>query len=194
MGKRKLLWMSATLALLVPAAVAAQVTFSASERLESGKMNALAATAPPIGSIVAYVGSLNQLPSGWQSCDGSALPANSPLRSLFTATPDLRGMFLRGTGGAGPAVRATQEDATATNGLSFNHRHATRVVDASQGGGSCNPGEGQTNQRASGPQVTWTTQDPGGCMWDTGAPIGAFTGDAETRPANVGVNWIMRVN
>lgn len=50
MGKRKLLWVSAGLTLLAPAVVGAQVTFSTSERLES-KMNPLAATAPPTGSV-----------------------------------------------------------------------------------------------------------------------------------------------
>ena len=40
----------------------------------------------PVGTILAYVGSLDKIPSGWYLCDGA------------NGTPDLRDRFLEGAG------------------------------------------------------------------------------------------------
>ena len=39
---------------------------------------------PPVGTILAYVGDLNKIPTNWHLCDGT------------NGTPDLRGRFLEG--------------------------------------------------------------------------------------------------
>lgn len=49
---------------------------------------------PPIGTIVAYHGLVNDIPDGWALCDGSTLPDGTEL-------PDLTGRFIRGTTAAG---------------------------------------------------------------------------------------------
>lgn len=89
----------------------------------------------PTGTIVAFAGAEADVPVGWTLCDGKALatvPGSLNLRNLIGPNaPNLKGMFLRGTGQspvnsqAGPALRATQSDEFES------HRHA-----ASDGGGA----------------------------------------------------------
>ncbi|MCG8475458.1 MAG: phage tail protein [Cytophagales bacterium] len=85
----------------------------------------------PPGTLIAYVGAT--APDGWMICDGSEVPMGTSLRDLMTHTPDLRGMFLRGTGTnatamtaqgnspAGPGLNAFQTDAYE------NHNHANTL-------------------------------------------------------------------
>src|SRR5229473_468940 len=66
---------------------------------------------PPIGTVVAFAGPIEKIPSNWMVCDGSKLSRSDPrYRSLFLAIgnswggdgttsfylPDLMGRFLRG--------------------------------------------------------------------------------------------------
>lgn len=72
----------------------------------------------PTGSIMPYIGTL--APVGWALCNGAALPTDGSAAALIALvgnnTPNLQGMFLRGTGTspvngqAGPALKANQED------------------------------------------------------------------------------------
>jgi microcystin-dependent protein len=77
----------------------------------------------PTGSIMPFIGTT--APSGWLLCDGGTIEAvrhTRALRDLLggTTTPDLRGMFLRGTGTSslsetdavkeGPTLMSTQQD------------------------------------------------------------------------------------
>jgi len=49
----------------------------------------------PVGTILAFWGDENDLPDGWEACDGSAVEARDAL--LRGPKPDLRERFLRGT-------------------------------------------------------------------------------------------------
>ncbi len=52
----------------------------------------------PVGTIVAFYGNIQDIPTDWKLCDGRATPGDSSLyrhRNVRTL-PDLRGRFLRG--------------------------------------------------------------------------------------------------
>ena len=57
----------------------------------------------PVGTIVAYFGSDNRIPTGWVLCDGQPAPENSVLDLDANGSiegnqlPDLRGRFIRGS-------------------------------------------------------------------------------------------------
>jgi hypothetical protein len=82
----------------------------------------------PTGTIVAFAGKEKDVPVGWTLCDGKALgtvPGSLNLINLIgDNAPNLKGMFLRGTGQspvnsqAGPALGDTQSDEFES------HRHA----------------------------------------------------------------------
>ncbi len=130
----------------------------------------------PIGSIIAWHKSFANtpaLPAGWVECNGQTLnDPSSPYNGQVI--PDLNsntqdgsinsGMFLRGASTSG----TKQADGTAPNGLSgtvFALMSANNV--SSQGGG-------------------WWNGNPT-------APVTFSSTDPETRPANMTVVWIMRV-
>lgn len=75
----------------------------------------------PIGTILMWYGSLGSLPSGWQNCDGT------------NGSPDLRGSFPRGAGGA-LALGASGGSATASGntdaGGDHDHGAATQSAEA----------------------------------------------------------------
>ena len=164
----------------------------------------------PTGSIMPYLGT--SVPSGWLLCDGSAIPVNEntlALRSLLgtTNTPNLKGMFLRGTGTspvnnqAGPSLMQTQDDqnkshnhdkgslSTATNG---NHDHGyIDIVRELSGynhfihGGRERFAGGEDNRDK-------TTNSAG----DHNHAINGSTSNSganETRPVNYGVNYIIKL-
>lgn len=130
----------------------------------------------PIGSIIAWHKSFANtpaLPAGWVECNGQTLnnpasPYNGQvIPNLNSNTQDgsiNSGMFLRGASTSG----TMQADGTAPNGLSgtvFGLMSANNV--SSQGGGWWNG--------------------------NTQAPVTFSSTDSETRPANMSVVWIMRV-
>ena len=209
-------------ALSVPALVVAQIgtefgateAFADGETLTADKLNRLvtslrvaqteAAAAPGLGSVVAHMPNVTGAETivqmnarGWAVCDGSSTAEVAG--AVISATPDLRGQFLRGVGAAGPATAgAAQADATAVNGLSFVHTHLDRASDSPT---FCNPGS--VAARLDGVQVEWTVAGNTanrGCNYLTGPPTttgsdaaNVTSSDSETRPANVGVVWMMRV-
>lgn len=157
----------------------------------------------PTGSIMPYVGTT--APTGWVLCNGQPLTSiagSDPLIALLGSNnaPDLRGMFLRGTGTspvnseAGPALMATQQDgfeshnhpgSTNTTG---NHTHTTEVPDEQEG------------------VFAIKNNDATYYQWDrTGAPTSSTNGNHshtvstndvgtnETRPVNYGINYIIKL-
>jgi len=100
----------------------------------SAQLNTLSAQLPPIGSVVAFAGSLasNSIPSNWLRCDGSVYQISSypllyeaigsahgsPTPGVTFQVPDYRGWFLRGVDqGTGTDPDATTRSSNASNGM-----------------------------------------------------------------------------
>lgn len=163
----------------------------------------------PAGSVIPFAGTV--APSGWLFCNGQVLDsiANPQYAALFAAigtafggtgansfnVPDTRGVFVRGAGSqtiSGETYTATlgasQNDATAVNGLTVtavgDHAHTT-TNSGTAGGAYTNPAQRLTWTSDATFQNTYTTSS-------AGAHTHALTGDTETRPANVAMNYIIR--
>lgn len=149
---------------------------------------------PPIGSIIAFFGATD--PLGWVICDGSNrnntqgiynnlinLNIGVSIQDVLTniyyyKPPDLRGMFLRGTGTnqtnglttyTGPNIKSSQTDVFKSHSHTFTYNTVSRGSSASATVQSMD-----TNAYSN----TVTTSG---------------TGDSETRPVNIGVNWILKI-
>lgn len=68
----------------------------------------------PLGGIIMWSGVT--APSGYQLCNNSELPSNSPLRPTITNTPDLRERFIVGAMGDNPDVTGNGYDIGVTGG------------------------------------------------------------------------------
>lgn len=158
----------------------------------------------PTGSIMPYIGTL--APIGWALCDGAALPTDGSAVALIALvgnnTPNLQGMFLRGTGTspvngqAGPALKANQQD-----GLE-SHLH-----NAAHGHGITDPGHAHSISMrirgnedgsnkwtlASDASTTNTNPNTTGITINNFTGNTAYTGTTETRPVNYGVNYIIKL-
>jgi hypothetical protein len=126
----------------------------------------------PIGTIIAFPGS--ELTPDWLLCDGG--PCSGALATLLNqdTVPDLRGQFLRGLdtsgtvdpNGAGRSLLSAQPDTFAS------HNHSYASFSWSNG---------------TGPGYSGGTDGfPNNVSFDTGD-----TGDAETRPKNIAVNFFI---
>jgi microcystin-dependent protein len=187
--------------------VQGSVVFS-NEKLQTVPYAIHAQNGVPTGSIMPFIGTV--APNGWLLCDGSSFTDNAytaNLKALLgsTNTPNLQGLFLRGTGSAGtgkvgPDLKAIQQDdfkshlhsdgtlATSTIG---NHQHTTSisVVESSKGGDSGNARLTNSNLSA---KAGYTSSASGEHNHDvTGST--AATGGTETRPINFGVNYIIKI-
>lgn len=167
----------------------------------------------PPGVIIPYGGT--SAPSGYLICDGAAV-SRSTYAALFAAigtaygygdnsttfnVPDTRGFFLRGvdngagrdpdassrtqsaTGGnTGDNPGSFQSEATARNGLALSdpgHSHTiTRSIDVNTGANGVNSGAANFSGTVTTAAVS------------TGVTLGP--GDAETRPFNLYVNYIIK--
>lgn len=198
--------------------------------------SAATAVAFPAGTIVAYAGSV--APSGWVEADGRTLDkttysalfaaigstwdtAKNPLTgSSYGApaanefrVPDLRGAFLRGTGGPNAAGVTTslagyQADTTArpTNAFTTGTESATHTHTDNghpHSTTATNTVTGASTQTTSGsnfhlPVTSNTAGTVGTGYADLGTQSANHThtvtggGDAETRPDNVGVKYIIK--
>lgn len=155
----------------------------------------------PAGIIAPFAGT--SAPSGWLSCNGSAI-SRATYATLFAAigttwgvgdgsttfnVPDLRGMFLRGTGtnatgsssgAVGPSVGSYAADTY------LNHSHA--ITDPGHthsipGSVSVQSGGGANGSGGSGPTGSNTT----GITVNT-----STTGGTETKPKNYGILYIIK--
>ena len=156
----------------------------------------------PVGSINSYGGST--APAGWLLCDGTNY-SRTDYADLFAIigttygnnsandfkVPDLRGIFPRG---AGTSAKLTNANGTAFSGTlgkyqndSFQgHLHSpytgyTGFYQSQTSGGAANPATGTTY--SSVPATGSPTSDSVNGVPRTGA---------ETNPANVGVNFIIK--
>lgn len=161
----------------------------------------------PSGTIVAFAGEEINIPLGWVLCDGRALNTIEGSINLINLigpnVPDLRGMFLRGTGTSpvnsqnGPALRATQLDAikshssntatTSNDGAhvltytdKFHSDNAPGTSDSAAGGGDTGGGNASVDHDLAVGNHTHTVTV-------------SYSGATETRPVNYGINYIIKL-
>ena len=159
----------------------------------------------PTGTIIAFAGVEGSVPKGWVLCDGRTLTTingSANLMALISSdkAPDLRGMFIRGTGTnnvnsqAGPSLRATQGDAlkshshTGTTDKDGKHTHSrstnNQASEDGDGAIAWNNTDGEDSDRT-------VEVDEAGEHTHTFTT--ANTGASETRPVNYGVNYIIKL-
>ncbi|MFT5876901.1 MAG: microcystin-dependent protein [Dokdonia sp.] len=191
--------------------VQGSVVFS-NEKLQSVPYAIFAQNGVPTGSIMPFIGTT--APNGWLLCNGSTFPDNvytANLKTLLgsTTTPNLNGMFLRGTGTAasgkvGPALKAVQQD-------DFKeHLHLVNINTNSAGVHTHS-----IKRRRNGTDGTYDKndqyQDENSAATTNSTDLGPFsissdgnhahningnsaaTGGTETRPINYGVNYIIKI-
>jgi microcystin-dependent protein len=180
----------------------------------------------PTGSIIPFVGST--APVGWLICNGDAIPSGIEYDALkkvlgsgntpATNVPDLRAMFLRGTGTnaasgytsySGPDLMAKQVEATKahehaqqgtiTTTENGSHSHTVyswkngwvnRSSDASLGAFKADP----ENPSAGSDDYPISTTSSGSHTHNlTLTGNTATSAGAETRPVNYGINYIIKI-
>lgn len=187
------------------------VVFS-NEKLQAVPYSIFAQNGVPTGAVMPFIGTV--APQGWLMCDGSTFPDNANnanLKALLggTTTPNLQGMFLRGTGTAeaghaGPALKTVQQDDIKS------HLHAVDINTNNAGAHSHTVGfanddyngtaGGNTPINKNGLEDdTWGADN----RWLRTSSDGAHihnvkgntdaTGTTETRPINYGVNYIIKI-
>lgn len=186
------------------------VVFS-NEKLQAVPYSIYAQNGVPTGAIMPFVGTT--APQGWMLCDGSTIPVNvntASLRTLLgtTTTPDLRAMFLRGTGTGnshtGPALKTIQQDDIKSHLHEVNintnnageHTHSiTRRRNGNDGTYDKNDAHQDENSAATTDNVDlgpFSTSSAGNHAHNINGNSAA-TGGTETRPINYGVNYIIKI-
>jgi hypothetical protein len=176
------------------------------EKLKSVPYATSALNGVPTGSIMPYLGVT--APQGWLLCDGMPISVNNSteaLRELLGGanTPNLQGMFLRGTGmnpvnnQSGPALKANQGEAfkshnhndtfSIANGGNHNHSYNDRDINDAGSGGDYANGDGTP-----GRDVSRNTGLNGIHNHTINGSI-SVNGGNETRPVNYGVNYIIKL-
>ena len=190
--------------------VQGSVVFS-NEKLQSVPYAIHAQNGVPTGSIMPFIGTA--APNGWLLCDGSSFTDNAytaNLKALLgsTTTPNLNGLFLRGTGTAatgetGPALKAIQQDdviahahgsgTLGTVGVGA-HSHTQYYETRSTSINNISSGGDKDNLWKQDP-ITQSRQTEGsGAHSHTVNGNTANNGSAtETRPINYGVNYIIKI-
>lgn len=187
------------------------VVFS-DEKLQTVTYAMYAQNGVPTGSIMPFIGTV--APNGWLLCDGSPIPSGPYYDNLKTIaganTPNLRGLFLRGTGSSatsgrvGPALKVVQQDDILT------HRHDLGAAAVVSNAGVHNHGNGDYDQllksdtRSTAMGTDTTTGEPNlyssAQIQNAGNHNHALSGSTnyygaatETRPINYGVNYIIKI-
>jgi microcystin-dependent protein len=175
------------------------------EKLKSVPYAISSRNGAPTGSIMVYMG--QTAPQGWLLCNGGTIPIDNStqaLRDLLgnTNTPNLQGMFLRGTGTSsvnnqsGPALGETQEDELEAH----NHlagrlvteqagEHDHGIIRGRREGVSSSGNLGVVDFSTGGSDRTTTN----GNHMHTITGETANAGGLETRPVNFGVNYIIKL-
>lgn len=183
-------------------------TVFSNEKLQAVPYAIHAQNGVPTGTIMAYIGST--APEGWLLCDGTSFPdnaTNAKLKALLgsTNTPDLRAMFLRGTGTGngktGPALKTVQQDDTKSHlhGVNLNtnnwgeHSHPQNVTVMGENGGTGTRADYNNDQMGLRIFSQGVDTEPAGAHSHTVIGNTASTGGTETRPINYGVNYIIKI-
>lgn len=170
----------------------------------------------PTGAIAPYVGST--APEGWVLCNGQSLtniPGSAALRNIIgNNAPDLRGMFLRGTGQSsvnnqsGPSLNTTQGDTykshnhakgSLNTSYSGNHTHNIQKLPYDSSGSGINQMSLRTSDNSDEAWKNVETTPPAGSISTNGNHRHSITGStassgsSETRPVNYGVNYIIKL-
>jgi len=169
-----------------------------------------AANGVPTGSIMPYIGTT--APDGWLLCDGlTNVPQPSALYNLIgSTTPNLKGMFLRGTGTSpmnsqpGPALKAMQGEelkshqhssGTLVNSTNGQHNHGgtdpllNKLVKYT----GINTAIGLDNNSGQIDLINGTDIPNDGNHTHTISGSTGLIGGTETRPVNYGVNYIIKL-
>ena len=180
---------------------------STTQQLNEKRSDGWAPVGPPVGSVQMFAGS--SAPEGWVLCDGTTLDsvANPKYAALFAVisttyggtgaasfkVPNCRGVFVRGAGsqtiGAETytaTLGVSQNDATAKNGLTITdpgHNHTLYWGSAFRGGG------GESVPRF---DAGWEQSNANQAIGSKTTGITLNNGDAETRPANIALNYIIK--
>lgn len=165
----------------------------------------------PPGVILPFAGTT--APDGWRLCNGASLSTTS-FPALFAVIgytyggsgssfllPDTQGLFLRGAGSqtfgsvtySAAALGSKQNDATKKNGLAVSdpgHYHS-----------AVSPiGPGLPGTPPSSNIATWTVTGANtgndstyGWTGKVGTGVSLGSGDTETRPGNISVNYIIKL-
>ncbi len=145
----------------------------------------------PVGTVISYLFPATNLPSGWLLCDGSTFdqtqyPELYRMLGNKNTLPDLRGYFLRGldaTGKVDPdgphrAPQSVQQDSLARHGHTYA-RTAWYMGELQGGNNKLTPKQ-VTNNAATSDVDNFLGNQPT-----------SVDGDAETRPKNVAVNYLI---
>lgn len=185
------------------------VVFS-DEKLQTVPYAIFAQNGVPTGSVMPFIGTV--APNGWLLCDGAAIPSGSYYDNLKTLagdnTPDLRGMFLRGTGStsaangskAGPALKAVQQDSVKahlhavrlTTNSNGEHTHSVSFSNDDYNGGNTG-NTGLENDAPNDMKNNILTTSSNGAHTHTVSGNTETTGSSETRPINYGINYIIKI-
>ena len=184
------------------------------EKLQTVPYSIYAQNGVPTGSIMPYIGTT--APNGWLLCNGTAIPSGiiyDNLKALAGAnTPDLRAMFLRGSGSqtaypdkVGPAIKVVQQDdvkahlhtvALTTTSAGAHYHFLNRRSNSDSGAydsGDSNLTEESgvtTNRAIIGQFSTLTAGNHNHTVNGSTDVNGSAT---ETRPINYGVNYIIKI-
>ena len=168
----------------------------------------------PVGTIVAFGGPAASVPEagGWLLCDGRELGVlqypelHAVLRTAWGQgrnsgtflIPDLRGRFLRGVNYAAPGeMRDPDRDQRGTSGPGGNSGNEVGSLQEDAAGPHQHPLSGVADAIGQGAGAEWI-RFHGSKVPDESAAVLSNTwsiqppGQAETRPRNVYVNWIIR--
>lgn len=182
------------------------VVFS-DEKLQTVPYAMYAQNGVPTGSIMPFIGTV--APNGWLLCDGAAIPSGSYYDNLKILagnnTPNLRGLFLRGTGSSetsgrvGPTLKAVQQDEIVEHfheinlntNYSGSHTHSMFFSNdnySGNGGGDTGLEDDRPNDFNREIQT-----DTSGSHYHNVRGNSYTKGGAETRPINYGVNYIIKI-
>lgn len=185
-------------------------TVISNEALNSVPYALAADNGAPTGAIMPYVGAT--APDGWLLCDGAAIPNGleyDALKLLYGPnTPDLRSMFLRGSGANATINPSINASLNTSNGDTFRqHSHGVNINTSSDGNHGHNYSDrrhgnnstlGLVGSGTSGAEtntvydIARTTNGAGNHNHNVNGNTGN-SGNTETRPMHYVVNYIIKL-
>ena len=193
------------------------VVFS-NEKLHAVPYAIHAQNGAPTGSITAFTGEADEVPQGWLLCNGASIPSGAyydKLRELVgNNTPDLRAMFLRGTG-ENTVTRESDNYSKTYTGTDLGvyvqdqmqqHRHSFDINSSTNGNhrhpirrDSYGSGDGYAMVSTGGSDESLYNENEA-LMQNAGNHTHNVNGNTnyqgfgdESRPVNYGVNWIIKI-